>query len=1193
MDGLKRRLNSGQVYILAQDVPKLILTTLSKLSNGAIRPLWLCVMLSLFVCPRVAYSNKSSTFGTAQDAEQSLTANVVVKDEIKGGDTHSYTFSLQTGEYASIRLMRDGIDVVLSIRSSNDARPTRVENPAGPSSPMFASVMAQAGGKYTVEVKPVRKWLPKGRYEIELQKLAAPGERERKVLLAQLKTGEGRGQQLLGTPDSLKAAIAEYEQARMHWREAGDVFEEANTLQYIAQTHRDMRDWEKAQTYYEQALSLRTADPNARAYTLLDQADTYYLLKSRTESFQFYERAHQTFITNNDKRGQALALTQMALIKMGSLEWDTARKNLNTALDLNRSENDSYEEARVLNALGGVSDNQGQPETALEFYQLAKDAFHRLGDKAREGNMYNNIGVRYDTWGEWLAAVDSYNTAIDLLEASLTDGDTDRLFVNGKKASALYNLGSLYVSLGSYSEGLTYLLDSLALRAPQDRGPTLMWIGYTRLLMGDPQKALADCMQALHIQEPLNDPRRAQTYTVLGMVNEVLNDRQHALEYFNKALEIQARAKTPDLQGQSITLDKRGAFYASTGEIAKAREDFEAALKIWRMFKDTNGEAMTLFRLARLERDAGNIDAGLSIAQQAIKIIEPLRKNVAAQMRTSYFALKVDYYELYIDLLMRSRREGNFAERTTSAFEASELQRARSLLDSLSLTSVESATDPHLSRLIGQRRHYQRLIVAKTALRFQAILKSPAFNHEKADRELDNLAREQDKLEKEIRTKYPAYAALTSSDPLSAKDTQQQLDSDTLLLEFALGEKRSYAWAITNETIQGFELASREQIESVATRLRQAVMARNLQKTNESPVKRKARLDKADQESADAAAALSKLILGKVVPELRHKRLVVVADGVLQLIPFNLLPDPTTLNSGNVKPALLISKYEIVSLPSASVLALQRQELANRQPAPLTVAVVADPVFDRKDQRVAEALAAANKRSKEAKPQSESSRPATSPNKSPNAAVATTLRSVGADPNAALYRLIMSRVEAAEIARVVPANRLFKALDFQANRSTMMNGELAKYRYVHFATHGLIDLEHPELSGIVLSLVDEQGKEQDGFVRLYEIYNLDLPAELVVLSACETGVGKQVRGEGLMALTRGFMYAGAARVVASLWKVDDSATAALMGQFYKEMFTNGRKPAAALREAQKYMSEQKSWRSPYYWAGFVLQGEWR
>jgi len=166
-------------------------------------------------------------------------------------------------------------------------------------------------------------------------------------------------------------------------------------------------------------------------------------------------------------------------------------------------------------------------------------------------------------------------------------------------------------------------------------------------------------------------------------------------------------------------------------------------------------------------------------------------------------------------------------------------------------------------------------------------------------------------------------------------------------------------------------------------------------------------------------------------------------------------------------------------------------------------------------------------------------------------------------------------------------------LDFKASLQTLRTTDLSKYRYIHFATHGLLNSEHPELSGIVLSLVNEKGQRVDGFLQLQEIYNLKLSADLVVLSACQTALGKDVNGEGLIGLTRGFMYAGAKSVVGSLWKVDDSATAALMGVFYKEMLTNGKRPAAALRTAQISISNEKRWRSPYYWAGFVLQGEWR
>jgi CHAT domain-containing protein len=168
-----------------------------------------------------------------------------------------------------------------------------------------------------------------------------------------------------------------------------------------------------------------------------------------------------------------------------------------------------------------------------------------------------------------------------------------------------------------------------------------------------------------------------------------------------------------------------------------------------------------------------------------------------------------------------------------------------------------------------------------------------------------------------------------------------------------------------------------------------------------------------------------------------------------------------------------------------------------------------------------------------------------------------------------------------------------QALGFNASRATATSSELGQYRIVHFATHGVLDDQHPEASGLVFSLVNRNGKPQDGFVVLQDIYNMNLSADLAVLSACETGLGKEIRGEGLMGLTRGFMYAGASRVVASLWRVDDAATADLMGRFYKAMEQQGMPPAAALRKAQVELSKEERWSDPYYWAGFVIQGEWK
>jgi len=198
------------------------------------------------------------------------------------------------------------------------------------------------------------------------------------------------------------------------------------------------------------------------------------------------------------------------------------------------------------------------------------------------------------------------------------------------------------------------------------------------------------------------------------------------------------------------------------------------------------------------------------------------------------------------------------------------------------------------------------------------------------------------------------------------------------------------------------------------------------------------------------------------------------------------------------------------------------------------------------------------------------------------------------DSGAALPRLIGTRREAAAILALVPRSQRKEALDFNANLQTATSPELGEYRIVHFATHGLLNSRHPELSGIVLSLVNERGEPIDGFLRLNEVYNLKLPVDLTVLSACRTALGTDIKGEGLVGLTRGFMYAGSPRVTASLWKVDDVAAAEMMKRFYEAMLGKDHlRPAAALRRAQIEMWKVKRWQSPFYWGAFVLQGEWQ
>jgi len=277
-----------------------------------------------------------------------------------------------------------------------------------------------------------------------------------------------------------------------------------------------------------------------------------------------------------------------------------------------------------------------------------------------------------------------------------------------------------------------------------------------------------------------------------------------------------------------------------------------------------------------------------------------------------------------------------------------------------------------------------------------------------------------------------------------------------------------------------------------------------------------------------------------------------VAEGALQYLPFAALPEPG-------KQVPLIVDHEVVCAPSASVVAVLRQETVGRDPAQKTLFIVADPVYSANDARVSQHL----------------------------------LVSGGERRTADFMRLRFSRTEAEQVANLIPAAAAGEAFDFDANRDAVLKADLARFRILHFATHSLVDDERPELSGIVLSLVDRAGRRQNGFLRLYDIYNLRLNADLVVLSACRTALGKEIKGEGLIGLTRGFFYAGAPRVLASLWEIDDRTTAAFMRPFYEAMFVRHERPAAALRSAQIAMWRTKGWDSPYYWAAFVMQGEWK
>jgi CHAT domain-containing protein len=686
----------------------------------------------------------------------------------------------------------------------------------------------------------------------------------------------------------------------------------------------------------------------------------------------------------------------------------------------------------------------------------------------------------------------------------------------------------------------------------------------------------------------------------LGNNSRSLGRLHDAEKYLRSSVKMQQNTDPASL-GLAATLYHLGDLLLDLGNLNEAEQLFRQALEIRaRLAPGTKYHADALASLGKLMRRKHDFAAAEDFYKQALDALDGQLSRLAgdAEARSIFRAYRKNYYREYVDLLtVRGKPE--------LAYEVLERSRGRTLMEILvsSHADVHAGVDP---ALLERDRSLQIDINAKSERRIRLMSEQHSEEALKVvEKEIANLLLQYKDVEGQIRTTSPGYAALTQPQPLTAKEIQTQLlDPDTLLLEYSLGEERSYVFAVTPDSLEAFGLPKRAVIEKAARRVYSLLTERNRSIPGETAPQKQLRLSKAAAEYRLAAAALSRMLLGPVATQFGNKRLLIVSDGALAYIPFAVLPEPPPAQSSTSKAASataapLVVKHEIVNLPSASVLAVLRQQQIGRAPAPKAVAVLADPVFDPHDSRVtllASAQSARGGKTRTAPAPMRSIPPDLQPDASWSAGLLTrSAADVGLsrDGQLSLPRLLFSRREADAIMSVVPPGAGKKAVDFDASRATATSAELSQYRIVHFATHGLLDSVHPELSGLVFSMVDKQGHPQNGFLELQDIYNLNLPADLVVLSACETGLGKEISGEGLVGLTRGFMHAGASRVMASLWKVSDAGTATLMANFYTVMEKEHLPPAAALRAAQMRMWEQKRWRDPYYWAAFQIQGEWK
>src|SRR5262245_50481805 len=775
--------------------------------------------------------------------------------------------------------------------------------------------------------------------------------------------------------------------------------------------------------------------------------------------------------------------------------------------------------------------NNPAAESAFEqSLPIVRKAGQTTKARSLEAQIINNIGVAADRQYEKQKALVQYLQAIEIYR---------KLKNRFAEAGLLVNIGNIYTTTGQPDEALKWYEGGLSIYRELDsykrqEAIVLNSRGAAKYFQGQYLQAIEDQKSSLEIWRNLGDyGRQGATLTHIAANQIELQQPQIALELLNDALPL--IRKSGNKRDEASALHRLGDAYRLLGQLDKAQEYYQSELDLRQSMNEKILAAYSVSKIARVETLRGNFEEALAQSRRALSIVEQVRQQYSNPLLgASYSSATHHYYAAHIALLLKLHARQSAAGYDVEAFQTSERSRARSLLESLSefgaklraglpaaLTEHEEALHNEINHAISERGNVMK--TAASAARDAKL--------QKLENELRHLNTEVDGLQGQMRASHPRYTALLRPQPLSPAEIQRQLlTPDSLLLEYFVAHERLYLFAMSNESdhaLRVVEIPDKAAIEKAAEFFQRRKF--------ESAYEMRQRFSYQNQEFTKTIQFLSDKLLAPVEPLLQKRKIWIVSDGSLQRIPFAALPDPRKASAARMTKAgrvakrsatitPLIAEHELAALPSASTVAWWRKAIATRPPATGGIAVLADPVFSASDERV-----------KRIAPQMRIPAATLAQEMKEFTDLDQAMRDLGGMAEFGTpIRLPASRFEAQIIARLAPERSLV-ALDFDANRQMVMNGGLSDYRYLHFATHAFIDDAFPGLSGLALSQVTSKGQEQPGYLRLNDIYQLRLNADLVTLGACRTGLGKKLRGEGMIGLTRGFLFAGVDGVLVSLW----------------------------------------------------------
>ena len=799
---------------------------------------------------------------------------------------------------------------------------------------------------------------------------------------------------------------------------------------------------------------------------------------------------------------------------------------------------------------------QGDPVSALTNINRSLSLTDELNDDRLRAIVKVGLGFAYSVMDSKQEALNAYRSA-----ELLFPEDMDWL----EKARLSNGIATVYGDYGDFAQSLSYRRKALELykRAGYLSGQlaTLPSLATMLFISGDRASAEQMLDEASQLAKNLNE----EFY--FGIIEEFRakidlesGDYGSAVKSFLRAAALYKKLK---LNLPRIENDL-GLAYEKAGSMEDARIHYSTALDANLKAQDLIPAAENLYNLARLHRSFGEDELALQQISKSVSMTDYLSKNVGnSGLGTRYFSRSIDRFQLFISLLMKKHDRGLQDDFAMQALLAAERSRGRSMLERLVLSEANFFADAD-PMSVQKEKEVRISLNAKSDILTDLLGRDGDKDQIiKVSGEINELQNRLEEIKADLKQKSPVYSAIKDPPPFDVADFQENvLDDRSVLLEFSLGNDESYLWVVAKNGLDAYVLPPRAQIEGRIESLRSLLAARQIT-SGETIDEHQKRIAEAEQKYWPEARELSKMVLGQAADKIKNKRLIVVPDGKLHYFPLSALPLP---DSENDEP--LVQTNEVIYQPSAQTLALltktHNKPLAQRR----DLLIFSDPVFTTSDSRLSG-----------------------NGEQTANTEVTRSDSFRFVESLSSLARLPGSGTEAASITDIVGGSTIDAFSGFAATREQLLNAKLADYKILHFATHGVINNERPELSGIVMSRYNKNGHQIDEFIRLADIYAMHLNADLVVLSACETGTGKEVRGEGIMGLNSAFLQAGASTVLASLWKVEDGASQILMKEFYTGISSGGLTPSESLRRAQMKLAADPRYRSPFYWAAFTLQGD--